>query len=143
MRPYRCPHCNRRLFDADANFRGLLIIVCRRCRREVRYCDGRIVRKESTPQPTVGEIVAIVDERFRLMKRKKAEMSTGLRFQVFERDAFRCRYCGKGPTDGVDIEIDHVQPVSKGGQDEIANLVTACWKCNNGKSNRLLTALLQ
>jgi 5-methylcytosine-specific restriction endonuclease McrA len=60
-----------------------------------------------------------------------------LRFTVLQRDGFRCRYCGQGAP-LVALEVDHVVPVSAGGSDEIANLVTACTSCNSGKSNRQL-----
>lgn len=54
-------------------------------------------------------------------------------FNVFYRDGFRCRYCGKTPADGITLTIDHVYPQSKGGGDEKINLVTSCKKCNSHK----------
>jgi hypothetical protein len=60
-------------------------------------------------------------------------LSKKLRFEVFKRDAFTCQYCGNNPPTVV-LEIDHVLPVSKGGSDEIHNLVTSCFDCNRGKS---------
>jgi 5-methylcytosine-specific restriction endonuclease McrA len=36
---------------------------------------------------------------------------------------------------------DHVVPVTRGGTDARANLVTACWMCNGMKSNFLLSEL--
>lgn len=61
--------------------------------------------------------------------------STGkrLRFRIFERDGFTCQYCGKRPPEVI-LHIDHVFPVSKGGKDEIENLLTSCADCNLGKS---------
>jgi hypothetical protein len=64
-------------------------------------------------------------------------VSTRIRFEVFKRDRFTCAYCGKHPPD-VLLEVDHVIPRAAGGSDDIENLVTACWECNNGKSDRLL-----
>lgn len=55
-----------------------------------------------------------------------------IRFAVFERDGFRCTYCGQSASDTV-LHIDHVKPVSKGGTNDIVNLVTACIACNLGK----------
>lgn len=57
------------------------------------------------------------------------------RFEVFKRDSFTCQYCGKAAPDVV-LNVDHLKPVSKGGDNELVNLVTACQECNNGKSNR-------
>lgn len=54
------------------------------------------------------------------------------RFAVFERDRFTCQYCGKSAPD-IELQIDHVVPVSKGGSNAAKNLVTSCQKCNAGK----------
>ena len=55
-----------------------------------------------------------------------------LRFEVFKRDGFKCAYCGKNPPQ-VTLEVDHIDPKSKGGKDDINNLVSACFDCNRGK----------
>lgn len=54
------------------------------------------------------------------------------RFEVFKKDGFRCAYCGKTPP-AVTLEVDHIEPRSKGGTDAIVNLLTACFDCNRGK----------
>lgn len=55
------------------------------------------------------------------------------RFEVFKRDSFTCQYCGQKAPDVV-LEVDHIEPRSKGGKDDILNLVTACLECNRGKA---------
>ncbi|WP_457832001.1 HNH endonuclease, partial [Staphylococcus aureus] len=35
--------------------------------------------------------------------------------------------------------VDHIHPVSKGGENDILNYITACAECNGGKSDRLLS----
>jgi 5-methylcytosine-specific restriction endonuclease McrA len=45
------------------------------------------------------------------------------------RDAHQCQYCGKRPT-LRELNIDHVVPRSRGGNDSWENLVTACRVCN-------------
>ena len=45
------------------------------------------------------------------------------------RDAHQCQYCGKLPP-VRDLNIDHVLPRSRGGDDTWENLVTACRVCN-------------
>lgn len=64
----------------------------------------------------------------------RKSISKKIRFEVFKRDKFTCQYCGKTAPDVV-LEIDHIKPVSKGGSNEILNLVTACMECNRGKTN--------
>lgn len=72
----------------------------------------------------------------RMAKRKSISKKT--RFEVFKRDSFTCQYCG-GSAPAVILRIDHIQPVSKEGEDDILNLITACFDCNAGKSDRLLS----
>ena len=55
------------------------------------------------------------------------------RLAVFDRDGYRCVYCG---AHNIDFHADHVIPVSRGGQSELDNLVTACRFCNLSKGNR-------
>ncbi len=61
-----------------------------------------------------------------------------VRFEVFKRDSFTCQYCGR-PAPEVILEADHIRPVSKGGVNDMMNLVTSCRDCNAGKSNRELS----
>lgn len=61
-----------------------------------------------------------------------------LRFAILYRDEFRCQYCGNTPQDGVKLHIDHIIPKSKGGTDDIDNLITSCQICNWGKTDVLL-----
>jgi hypothetical protein len=54
-----------------------------------------------------------------------------IRHTVLHRDAFICQYCGDAAT-----HVDHVMPRSRGGSDDLANLVAACAPCNFLKRNR-------
>lgn len=71
---------------------------------------------------------------------KRKSMSNALRFEVFKRDLFTCQYCGRKAPDVI-LEVDHIKPVSKGGDNSIENLVTACWDCNRGKGAKKLSDL--
>lgn len=71
------------------------------------------------------------------MTKRKALTKT-LRFEVFKRDSFACQYCGQKSPD-VLLEVDHIEPVSKGGTNDLLNLVTSCKTCNAGKSDRRLS----
>lgn len=68
------------------------------------------------------------------MAEKRKTISKKLRFEVLKRDKFTCQYCGRMAPDVV-LEIDHIKPVSKGGKNDIMNLITSCKECNRGKSN--------
>lgn len=56
-----------------------------------------------------------------------------LKKAVLRRDDHICNYCG-GPA----TSADHVIPKSKGGMDELSNLVAACIPCNASKGDTIL-----
>lgn len=64
-----------------------------------------------------------------------------LRFQILERDGFKCKYCGKGPpwqVSSLELEIDHVVSWADGGRTVPENLITSCRDCNRGKGRHSL-----
>lgn len=63
---------------------------------------------------------------------KRKAISKKTRFEVFKRDSFTCQYCGKAAPDVI-LHVDHIDPVSKGGDNSILNLITSCAACNGGK----------
>lgn len=75
-----------------------------------------------------------------MAKTKRAPIPKSIRFEVFKRDSFRCQYCGKSADDpSVRLEVDHIIPVAKGGDNSIMNLITSCRDCNRGKGARELS----
>lgn len=64
----------------------------------------------------------------------KKQIKTKLRLEVYERDGFKCVYCGARK----DLTCDHVTPESKGGATEKGNLVTCCRSCNTKKKTKSL-----
>ena len=71
------------------------------------------------------------------MAQRKPLSKTTL-FEVFKRDSFTCQYCGSKAPDVI-LEIDHINPVSKGGDNEMMNLLTSCFTCNRGKTDRIIS----
>lgn len=61
----------------------------------------------------------------------RREATPLLRREVMERDAYRCRYCGRPAT-----ELDHELPWSRGGLTHAGNLVAACFLCNHSKGDK-------
>lgn len=59
-------------------------------------------------------------------------LSKKTRFEVFKRDKFTCQYCGRMSPDVI-LEVDHIKPVAKGGDNNMLNLITSCKDCNRGK----------
>jgi hypothetical protein len=66
---------------------------------------------------------------------RRQSLSPSVRFEVLRLAGFTCRYCGrKAPQ--VELQVDHVIPVAKGGENALSNLVAACADCNLGKAAR-------
>lgn len=59
-------------------------------------------------------------------------MSDALRWEVFERDDFRCLHCGTRRL----LTVDHIVPKVAGGSNDLSNLQTLCRSCNSRKGCR-------
>ena len=82
---------------------------------------------EMFERPEVIRLVYMV--RKPLHKRKLS------RREVFQRDGYKCQYCGKRNSQ---MTLDHVVPRCKGGQHTWENVVTACQRCNHRKAGSTL-----
>lgn len=72
------------------------------------------------------------------MTNKRKPLSKKIRFEVFKRDKFTCQYCGRMSPDVI-LEVDHIEPISEGGTDDLINLTTSCRDCNRGKGKTKLS----
>lgn len=61
-----------------------------------------------------------------------AKMTRGVISKHFARFGFYCAYCGRSD---IDLQVEHVKPISKGGAHALANVVPACKSCNFSKRN--------
>jgi 5-methylcytosine-specific restriction endonuclease McrA len=87
----------------------------------VRTAENMIVKI-----PAVMKLIKII----RTIYRTKVPFS---KKNVMIRDGFVCQYCGSQ----MELTIDHMVPVSRGGKSTFENCVTACKDCNNRKSDKL------
>ena len=51
---------------------------------------------------------------------------------VFAWDQYRCQNCGRV----TNLTVDHIQPINKGGANNLDNLQTLCSSCNSSKGDR-------
>jgi len=73
-------------------------------------------------------------DRLQTLPGKQKSSWIRFRFKVLSRDNFTCQYCGaKAPN--VELEVDHITSRKDGGKDEMENLITSCWACNQGKNS--------
>ena len=120
------------------------------------YCSASCAQKAHTVPKTHLErkclhcgkvfVVKNVAHEYCSKECRKLAVSKELRDQyerdrliIFDRDNFTCIYCGKSSYgDSTELHVDHIFPRSKGGTDTAGNLVTACIRCNLGKSDTVL-----
>ena len=98
----------------------------------VEELDGdRVLRtvREEFPVPSV------IRRRTYINVRRRREVAGMRRLRIYMRDKFRCQYCGEKKAVAA-LTLDHILPRSRGGDNSPVNIVTACLKCNNRKSNR-------
>jgi 5-methylcytosine-specific restriction endonuclease McrA len=81
--------------------------------------------------------------RRRRALRKKVRVERYAAAEVFARDGWVCQLCNAQVDrstvwpDGMSLSIDHVVPISLGGDDVISNVQTAHLACNIRKGNRV------
>ena len=60
-----------------------------------------------------------------------------IRDSAKKRDEYRCVRCGRAEDDGFKLEVDHVIPWYKGGEDSLDNAETLCKDfCHREKSRQ-------
>jgi HNH endonuclease len=75
---------------------------------------------------------------FILLAMSREYVPAELRRLVFDRGKGYCEYCRSSGRFALDsMEIDHIIPVSRGGETVLDNLASACHGCNNYKRNRI------
>jgi 5-methylcytosine-specific restriction endonuclease McrA len=82
--------------------------------------------------------------RFDLQLMQNPEIS-GVQYQQGELQGYEVReyllekwnrHCAYCDAENVPLEIEHMQPKSKGGSDRVSNLTIACHPCNQSKGNQ-------
>lgn len=73
----------------------------------------------------------IANSRSRRARQLNAEHNLVTKSEIEKLRNSNCVYCGSNEQ----IEIDHIQPLNRGGRHSIGNLVPACLKCNRSKKD--------
>ncbi len=100
--------------------------------------SGLDVKQTTLEAPPELDAVAQAGTATRLRQRPTRTVRLGLRFQVLQRDRFKCAACGNSPaTDPhCKLHVDHIVQWSRGGKTEPGNLRTLCAACNIGRGAR-------
>lgn len=94
------------------------------------------VREKDDELPVVGGALRVPRVlHLRRYDRTRRPVIRLTRQNLMLRDAHQCQYCSRRPKVS-ELNIDHVVPRSRGGQDSWENLVTACRVCNLRKGRR-------
>ncbi|ASN19167.1 HNH endonuclease [Paenarthrobacter sp. YAF11_1] len=122
----------------NAGYEPLAVITFRRALVLVLTGKASVVAEGDEPvvgpQEILGRPSVILLNRY--IRPRYNRITAVSRRGVLRRDGHRCAYCGK-----TAHTIDHVHPKSRGGADSWENLVAACLKCNNAKSDHTLAEM--
>lgn len=69
-----------------------------------------------------------------ICKVERGKVTNKMRFAIYNRDNYRCQKCGRK---NVELEVDHIFPIAKGGKTTFDNLQTLCHRCNKLKSDTI------
>jgi HNH endonuclease len=61
-----------------------------------------------------------------ILRKSQRQIDQWIAWEVFERDGYRCRYCGKK----APLTVDHVILWEQGGATVTENLISSCRRCN-------------
>jgi len=96
---------------------------------------------------TDKELVTLIEDKFREAHGYRQEIvqerivfTQEMRQIVLSKNAGRCYICGEPIWQG-DYEIDHINPLSKGGTNHISNLMPAHKSCNRIKGTKSISEL--
>jgi hypothetical protein len=77
------------------------------------------------------DVLDIAGESKAVLRKSQRLIDRIMQWKVFERDDFRCRYCGKRSP----LTVDHVILWENGGATVESNLISSCGKCNRVRGN--------
>lgn len=95
---------------------------------KMRNSERETKRKRDWKKTPKGKALVRKHTNLRRARKVGAIIGTVDEATVFERDGC-CVYCGSGQ----DLQLDHVEPLSQGGEHSNDNLVVSCQKCNDNK----------
>lgn len=70
-----------------------------------------------------------------IKQRELEDFTPAQKEEIMKRDGYRCVVCGRGPKDGVELQVDHIRSKDMGGKAEISNGQTLCAQHNFQKKN--------
>jgi len=92
--------------------------ICRECEELAKNCEHYLGSGKWTPW-------------LKKSKNTERQVKGEKRFNIFQRDGFRCVYCESR----YNLQIDHIIPFSKSRDSSEGNLQSVCSSCNKAKGD--------
>ena len=67
-----------------------------------------------------------------IVRKTQRQIDNIMQWQVFQRDKYQCRYCGR---EGIPMSVDHIIVWEEGGPTIPDNLLTSCKSCNRDRGS--------
>jgi len=96
-------------------------------------------KSDPTAREAIGNVMREQKQEITGARRRKS-LSKDMRREVYEMYGGHCAYCGR-EIDIKEMQVDHVQSVYLGGEDERSNYRPACRSCNFYKSTMSVDGL--
>jgi 5-methylcytosine-specific restriction endonuclease McrA len=109
------------------------------CWVEANYDSAAAVERARRWAAANPAAVSALRRNYKIRRHSQEERGPGVSARDWERLlnrlGRRCAYCNNKP---AGLQMDHVFPLSRGGQHSIGNVLPACPRCNLSKGARLL-----
>ena len=156
-----CPHCEKDFKDRGGRTycSYKCYIESKRAKKQTTICPicGKDVEQRGNKRKYCSKACSIKAQADvyrrntltrRALRKTNGKVETINPEEIFERDGWRCQICGKlvsrrlYKTNGTKRyanapSIDHIIPISRGGEHIKANVQCACYLCNCRKGNRV------
>ncbi|MEH7237308.1 HNH endonuclease [Bacillus sp. JJ1562] len=109
------------LFEIDSRVKNKITNRCRECKHELDDKASRAFRRLRRRSADLNIPMEVSVREIRLI------------FQMFDG---RCAYCNKRPEQPKHLHLEHIQPLSEGGRNTLANLIPACIHDNASKGTK-------
>jgi len=107
-----CTHCNKKLTDDELHmYKDICYKCCSIAWRKYEMAHGGVCKTDIA----------------------KRHVTKSMKREIIMRDGGECLNCGST----VNLTVDHITPLSKGGDNDYSNLQTLCSCCNSRKSDTI------
>ena len=113
------------------------------CSKECQTKQNKIKQKEKTEKDCWlcnTKFTGRSNQKFCSPACRNKATEPRTQFAIFNRDKFKCIYCGRSPLNDQDVEltISHIRPWSSSKDDKADNVATCCKECSKEKTSTFI-----